>query len=174
MASELLDITNEYAKNNYFYFILLIFNFKDVKKSHLKYANAFLYTWILITIVVSMIDLVLFILFALDYDTVFSHSFGIPLDFTDSTNAVLITAQNTAGMMMSVALRGYVLWLINLALAVYLFTQTFKIYDYNKLSEQRGIVTSSSGGQVNNAFVHNELAAHSIFKNQPIQAFEPT
>ena len=122
-----------------------------------------------------MIDLVLFILFALDYDTIFSHSFGIPLDFADSTNAVLITAQNTAGMLMSVALRGYVLWLINLALAVYLFTQTFKIYDYNKLSEQRGIVTGSTStvGQVNNAFVHNELASHSIFKNQPIQAFEP-
>lgn len=123
-----------------------------------------------------MIDLVLFILFALDYDTIFSHSFGISLDFAIPSNVVLITAQNSAGMMMSVALRGYVLWLINLALAVYLFTQTFKIYDYNKLSEQRGIVTGSSrsGGQVNNAFVHNELAAHSIYKNQPIQAFEPT
>lgn len=175
MAFKLLNIANEYAKSNNFSFEYsnFKFNFKDVKKSHLKYANAFLYTWILITIVISMIDLVLFILFALDYDTIFSHSFGISLEFADPTNAVLITAQNSAGMMMSVALRGYILWLINLALAVYLFTQTFKIYDYNKLKEQRGIAPTGSGGQVNNAFVHNEIASHSIFKNQPIQAFEP-
>lgn len=76
-------------------------------------------------------------------------------------------------MMMSVALRGYVLWLINLSLAVYLFTQTFKIYDYNKLSEHMAI-TPTNAGQVNIGFVHNEFTKHSIYKNQPIHAFEPS
>lgn len=122
-----------------------------------------------------MIDLAIFILFAIDYDTIFSHSFTVDFDFADPTSAILITAQNSAGMMMSVALRGYILWLINLVLAVYLFTQTFKIYDYNKLGGQRGITsTSVNTGQVNNAFVHNELNTHSIYKNQPIHAFEST
>lgn len=146
--------------------------FADVKKSHLKYANVFIYFWVFITLVVSVIDLVLFILFALDYDTIFSHSFSIDLDFSPSSSSVLITAQNSAGIMMSLALRGYVLWLINLLLALYLFTQTFKVYDYNKLVKS-GRVVQTSSGQVNNAFSLNEAFNQSVYKNQPIQAFEP-
>lgn len=145
----------------------------NVKKSHLKYANVFIYFWVFITLVVSVIDLVLFILFALDYDTIFSHSFSIDLDFSPSSSSVLITAQNSAGIMMSLALRGYVLWLINLLLALYLFTQTFKVYDYNKLVKS-GRVVQTSGGQVNNAFSLNEAFNQSVYKNQPIQAFEPS
>jgi hypothetical protein len=116
-----------------------------------------------------MIDLVLFILFAIDYEVILSHSFTVDFNFAASTSAMLITAQNSAGIMMSVALRGYVLWLINLALAVFLFTQTFKIYDYNKLKHHTG---TPNAGQVNSAFVHNEIIAHSIYKNQPIHAFD--
>lgn len=154
-----------------FLFLNSILNFLDVKKSNLKYANIFIYTWVLITITVSIIDLVLFILFVIDYDTIFSHSFDVELAFSQSTSSVLITAQNSAGMMMSVALRGYVLWLINLMLAVYLFTQTFKVYDYIKLSSSGRFHTT--GGQVNQAFSLNEAHNHSVYKNQPIQAFEP-
>lgn len=145
--------------------------FPDVKKSHLKYANVFIYFWVFITIVVSVIDLVLFILFALDYDTIFSHSFNFPLEFSPPTSSVLITAQNSAGIMMSLALRGYILWLINLLLALYLFTQTFKVYDYNKLMKSGRIAPST--GQVNKAFTLNEAFNHSVHNNQPIQAFEP-
>lgn len=35
--------------------------------------------------------------------------------------------------MMSIALRGYTIWLINLILCIYFFTQTFKISDYNRI-----------------------------------------
>lgn len=35
--------------------------------------------------------------------------------------------------MMSVALRGYTIWLINIVLCIYFFTQTFKISDYNRI-----------------------------------------
>jgi hypothetical protein len=131
----------------------------------------FIYAWVLITITVSIIDLVLFVLFTLDYDTILTRSFDVELIFSAASSSILITAQNSAGMMMSVALRGYVLWLINLVLAVYLFTQTFKVYDYIKLTQTGRI--PATAGQVNNAFVLNEAHNHSVLVNKPIQAFEP-
>lgn len=45
---------------------------------------------------------------------------------------VLISAQTAAGAMITIAFRGFVLWIINVSLAVYLFAQTFNIFDYNK------------------------------------------
>lgn len=113
-----------------------------------------------------MIDLVLFILFILDFDTIMQRSFEFSLNFAASSLSILITAQNTSGMMASLALRGYLLWFINLGIACYLFTQTFKVYDHNKLNGVNGT------GQDNVAFHNNELKDHSIYKNQPIQAFE--
>lgn len=116
-----------------------------------------------------MIDLVLFIFFIIDYDTIMQTSFENTLNFVPSTLSVLITAQNTAGTMASLSLRGYLLWLINLALTIFLFTQTFKVYDYNKL---KNVQADHQKGHVNNGFKNDELQGHSIFKNQPINAYE--
>lgn len=41
-------------------------------------------------------------------------------------------AQLAAAVMMTMAFRGYLLWVINVAISIYLFTETFKIHDYNK------------------------------------------
>jgi hypothetical protein len=117
-----------------------------------------------------MIDLVLFIFFIIDYNTVMEESYQNTLNFVPSTLSVLITAQNTSGMMASLALRGYLLWLINLALSVFLFTQTFKVYDHNKLKDVQG--QQLGQGYSNKAFKNDESEGHSIFNNQPINAFE--
>lgn len=45
---------------------------------------------------------------------------------------LLIAAKTASGIMMSITLRGYTIWLINLLLCIYFFTQTFKISDYNR------------------------------------------
>lgn len=133
----------------------------------MKYLNIFLYSWVLLTFVISMVDLVLFILFIIDYNTIMQASWLVSLNLQPSTQSVLVTAQNTAGMMASIALRGYVLWFVNLALSVFLFTQTFKVYDYNRTRE------FNNAGQVNKSFKpDDDLQGHSIFKNQPIQAFQ--
>lgn len=138
-----------------------------MKKSTIKHLNVFLYIWILLTFVISMIDLVLFILFIIDYDTIMQASWLVSLNLQPSTQSVLITAQNTAGMMASIALRGFFLWFVNLALTVFLFTQTFRVYDYNRTKQFNNV------GQVNKSFnSDDELQGHSIFKNQPIQAFQ--
>lgn len=134
----------------------------------MKYLNTFLYAWILITFVVSMVDLVLFVLFIIDYNTILQHSYNFDLNFANSLYSILIVAQNTAGMMASIALRGYLLWLINLILTVYLFTQTFRVYDYNRLKE-----ISKPEGQVNIGFkTDDEMKPHSMLTNPPIDAFE--
>lgn len=145
----------------------------DVKKSNLKYLNVFLFIWIIVTFIVIIIDLVLFILFILDFITIMNFSFERSLNnFPAVTSAVLITAQNTAGIMASVALRGYFLWLINLCLVIFLMTQTFKVYDYNEIQAPGD---RSNNGRVNGAFNNNdEFKDHSIFHNQPIQAFNDT
>lgn len=46
--------------------------------------------------------------------------------------AVLLAAQAAAGIMMGVAFRGFLLWIINVALVCYFFTKTLEITDYNR------------------------------------------
>lgn len=46
---------------------------------------------------------------------------------------LIISAKTAAGIMMSIALRGYTIWLMNIVLCIYFFTQTFKISDYNRI-----------------------------------------
>lgn len=139
----------------------------NVKKSNLKYANVFLYIWVLITFIVSMIDLVMFIFFVLDYETILSHSFSQTLNFAPTTSSVLLSAQVSAGIMFSVALRGYLLWVINMGICLFLFTQTFKIYDYNKLAASG--VTSNT--YMNNAFKNDE-GPQAAINNTPIRGYE--
>ena len=132
----------------------------------MSYLNVFIFNWSIITFAVCMVDMVLFILFIIDYETIMTRSFNVSLNFSPTTNVVLLSAQNTAGMMASLAAKGYLLWIVNLCMTVYLFTQTFKVYDYNKTKMR------ATEGQVNNAYTNEEFQGHSIFKNQPIQAFD--
>lgn len=46
---------------------------------------------------------------------------------------VLSSAVHVAGIMMVMAFRGWIFWIVNVTLAIYMFTQTFKIYDYNQM-----------------------------------------
>jgi hypothetical protein len=72
-------------------------------------------------------------------------------------------------MMASLALRGYLLWFINLSLTIFLFIQTFKVSVHNKLK----VVDRNRNGHINNGFKSDsELQGHSIFHNQPIRAYE--
>lgn len=113
-----------------------------------------------------MVDMVMFILFIIDYETIMTHSFNISLNFSPVTNVILLSGQNTAGLLASISMRGYFLWFINLIMTLYLFTQTFKVYDYNRTKLR------AATGQTNNAYTNDELSGHSIYKNQPIQAFD--
>lgn len=94
-------------------------------------------------------------------------SSGTELNWSVSTEAILITAQNTSGMLASIALRGYLLWIINLSMALYLFTQTFRVSDYNRMG---GV--NQTGYQNNGFRKDEELPRHSIYNNQPIRAFD--
>lgn len=114
-----------------------------------------------------MIDLALFTLFIIDYITIMQLSYNIGLDWADATRSILVTAQNTSGMLASLALRGYFLWLINLSLTVFLFTQTFFVSDYNRMREV------NTTGQINSGFKKEEdFGRHSMFNNQPIRAYD--
>jgi len=114
-----------------------------------------------------MIDLVMFIFFVLDYETILSHSFSQTLNFAPVSSSVLLSAQVSAGIMFSVALRGYLLWVINMGICLFLFTQTFKIYDYNKLAASG--VTSNT--YMNNAFKNDE-GPQAAINNTPIRGYE--
>lgn len=140
----------------------------NVKKSSLKYANIFLYTWVLITFCISMIDLVLFIFFVLDFDTLLSHSITQSVNFASSASSILLSAQISSSIMFSVALRGYVLWIINMCVTFFLFTQTFKIYDYIKLNESEGV---TSNGYLNNAYKSENDQIPATISNQPIKGY---
>lgn len=70
--------------------------------------------------------------------------------------------------MYSVALRGYVLWIINMVITLYLFTQTFKIYDYNKLVESG----ATENTYINNAYKSDNINVQAAINNQAIRGYE--
>lgn len=61
--------------------------------------------------------------------------FEYPFDMGQVLPAVqvLATAAHVSGIMMVMAFRGWILWIVNVSLAIFMFTQTFKIYDYNQM-----------------------------------------
>ena len=72
-------------------------------------------------------DFTCFILFTLDYNIVMTASYQASLFGATSVSAVLMAAQSASGIMMSVAIRGYLLWVINLALVIYMVILVFKV-----------------------------------------------
>lgn len=46
---------------------------------------------------------------------------------------MIVSARTAAAFMMSIIFRGYTVWVINVILCIYFFTQTFKISDYNRI-----------------------------------------
>lgn len=108
-----------------------------MRAEKIKNANVFISTWITITLAIVFIDLAIFILFAIDYGNLVkrSESVAIPTGETATLGAQDLTwlsAQNSAGIMMTIALRGYFLWVLNLALPIYFFVESFRIYAYNR------------------------------------------
>jgi hypothetical protein len=85
--------------------------------------------WVAITIVITCIDLAIFILFAVDFGNIVERSRTVPMS---EPNITWLAAQNVAGIMMTIALRGYLLWFINLVLAIYFSANIFLVYQYNK------------------------------------------
>lgn len=63
-----------------------------------------------------------------------AHHVGIDENgSTDQPKYLIVAAKTAAGIMMSIVWRGWTIWLINIILCVYFFTQTFKIADYNRI-----------------------------------------
>lgn len=142
-----------------------------VTHRYIKIANIFLYIWIVIVVVLSLMDLAFGILFALDYNDIMFLAHQIPTTEFITGQFALISAQTASGAMMTIAFRGFVLWLINVSLAIYLFAQTFNIFDYNKFQPVETL------GATNRAFVNDEKS-HPIDaygnKNQPNLWLAPT
>lgn len=127
----------------------------------IDYLNTFLYIWIFLTIVISLIDLVLGCILGSDYGVIMQRSANIQFnEDTTPANIILLTAQSVAGTLMSISFRGYVLWIINVGLSIYFFKETFSIYEYNKMKGLTGLT--------NIGFTEN---LHSIHKAKPIDAY---
>lgn len=62
-----------------------------------------------------------------------------------SADIVLLAAQGAAGIMMGVAFRGFLLWLLNVVLVCYFFTQTLRISDFNR-RQATGFVGADNNG----------------------------
>lgn len=136
--------------------------------------NIFLYFWIVITLAISIIDLVLGILFGLDFEKVVTAGHSVALvgpEVAAANGQLLIAGQAAIGTLFSIVLRGYVLWLVNVVLVVFLFSQTLLVADFNRLAPFRRTLASSAtagaGGQTNGGF-QDETPAR---KPHPIEAF---
>lgn len=59
--------------------------------------------------------------------------------------------------MMAVIFRGYTVWVMNVVLCIYFFTQTFKITDYNRIKVNSfNIHQSHQIAQENSVFLHRK------------------
>lgn len=135
----------------------------NARKKYIRYVNVFLYIWIVFAVTISILDLALGIQFAVDYDTIIHALFLRPTEaVVTQADHVLSLAATVAGIMLVMAFRGWIFWLVNVGLAIYLFTQTFKIYDYNQLKRK-------STGMANGGFVGDHGA-----RRGPIDAYDPS
>lgn len=82
--------------------------------------------WTFVTLVISGLDLAFGVLFGLDYDTIHDRSYAEPWN----GNHLLLTAQSTSLLMMTVALKGFVLWLLNFILSFVLILEANKMIVY--------------------------------------------
>nr|XP_019527423.2 uncharacterized protein LOC109399435 [Aedes albopictus] len=123
----------------------------NARKKYVKYINIFLYIWIAFTVTISILDLALGIQFAVDYDTIINALFLRQYPAPTPADEVLVTAATASGIMLVMAFRGFIIWIINVALVVYMFTQTFTIYDYNQFRRKSGTTNAAfvgdNGGQ---------------------------
>lgn len=103
--------------------IILITN---LKKDQPKTAIYIIFTWVSITLCICLMDLALGIIFGIDYGRLHLKAYDLNLH---TAHAGLVDAQNVqwfAAMvasisMMILSLKGFILWLINFGLVVYLF-----------------------------------------------------
>lgn len=142
-----------------------------MQRKYIVWANIFLYFWIAITLAVAIIDLALGILFGLDYDRIMARSYVEPLltvGAVDSPPFLLAAAQAGVGMLFTIVLRGYIIWIINVALAIYFFTQTLEISDYNRLTT-KPLASANNGGASNRGFVDEPSSRAQ--QQHPIEAY---
>ncbi|XP_058835762.1 uncharacterized protein LOC131692622 [Topomyia yanbarensis] len=118
----------------------------NARKKYVRYINIFLYIWIIFTIIISVLDLALGIQFAVDYDTIIHALFLRPYPGATAADQTLLMAVTVSGIMMVMAFRGWIFWLVNVGLAVYMFTQTIVIYDYNQLRRKSGMTNGAFVG----------------------------
>lgn len=72
-----------------------------------------------LTVVLCAMDLAFGIIFGIDYDAIRNKAYAEPID-ANPPNLILIAAQTASMVMMIVALKGFVLWLLNFGLALLL------------------------------------------------------
>lgn len=106
-----------------------------IRKQFISYLHFAIYGFVTLTIMFSVLDLVVGILFGRDYDKLKSRAKATDYE-TGSTatiaSVILSYAQTNAGIMMTVAFRGFLLWVINVAVACYLFFESFSVYKFNR------------------------------------------
>uniref|UniRef100_A0A182PRX6 Uncharacterized protein n=1 Tax=Anopheles epiroticus TaxID=199890 RepID=A0A182PRX6_9DIPT len=139
----------------------------NARHKYVRYINVFLYIWIIITMIISVLDLALGILFAIDYDLIVNTLFEYPFGIGQVLPAVqvLATAAHVSGIMMVMAFRGWIFWIVNVSLAIFMFTQTFKIYDYNQMRRKQ----KQNGGTANGGYVPEGRDAS---RRPPIDAYD--
>ncbi|XP_055623441.1 uncharacterized protein LOC129766865 [Toxorhynchites rutilus septentrionalis] len=156
-----------YLMLHFFWGISSLTLLTNARKKYVWYINVFLYIWVAFIVVVCVLDFALGIQFAVDYDTIKRALHERPYTASTPADQVLISAATVSGIMMVMAFRGWIFWIINVGLAAYLFTQTFKIYDYNQLRGKRVFINEAFVGD-NKDVRRSPIDAYVIEPRQPI------
>lgn len=110
----------------YLFFLQSKQQIADVRGDELRMTKIMLYLWIFATLFISAMDLALGVIFGIDYGR-FADNASKQNFFGNSGMAIFISAQTVSMSMMIIAFKGFILWIINIGLVCYLFTETFLI-----------------------------------------------
>ncbi|XP_055379434.1 uncharacterized protein LOC129610756 isoform X2 [Condylostylus longicornis] len=132
----------------------------DIDIKHLKRTNSLLFIWIFIVLSLSLMDLGLGIIFGLDFNIFHSKTSALqfPKDPGNNTTGIIFLTQEIAALsMMFVALRGFILWIVNIAMILVLYKETFII---------------KKAQQIKPVEEENLSIAHSIHTRPAVRAYD--
>ncbi|XP_063700915.1 uncharacterized protein LOC134831182 [Culicoides brevitarsis] len=132
---------------SFFWFVAGLLLVIYVTKYRLKNANFFIYFWIFNTLIVSIADVVVGIFMSRDYFNLSNKIEDLTFEYeTAEKITVLLTARTVSWLMIAISFRGFVLWLINVSLALYMIRHVFAIQHHNQVRS----------GFDNHGYIHNE------------------
>lgn len=135
-STQILIFACVYLGVSFVWMISSILLLTHVKKHNIDVSVAVLYCWAVVTFVTCCMDLILGVIFGIDFSRYQWKAYQYSLTDSQVGNAdqdlnvvQLLAAEYSAIFMMLIALKGFILWIINFGLMIYVFIGAYVARD---------------------------------------------